>query len=320
MQRIFEVSVELHGEAVAREKEVVIDTTVQEKNIAFPTDTNLYRKIAQQCVKIAGEEGISLRRSYVRTIPKLVYAQRGRNRPGTHKKAVKATRKLKTIAGRLVRELQRKLPVEVLERYQEKLAVFQQVLDQKRLDKDKIYSLHEPHVYCMSKGKAHKKYEYGSKVSIAMTASSGIIVSAMNLEKNQYDGKTLPGVLHDIEEVTGRRPKVAIVDQGYRGKKQIETTEIVSADRLRSKLTPCQKRKTRRRLRRRAAIEPIIGHLKADFRLARNYLKGLIGDHLNVLLAAAAFNIRKWLRKAALFFSFLLWTQSPENEQLKTAA
>jgi IS5 family transposase len=320
MQRIFEVSVKLHGEAATTEKEVVVDTTVQEKNITYPTDTNLYRKIAQQCVKIAGNEGISLRRSYRRTIPKLVFAQRGRNRPGTHKKAIKATGKLKTIAGRLVRELHRKLPVEVLERYQERLSVFQQVLDQKRLDKDKIYSLHERHVYCMSKGKAHKRYEYGSKVSIAMTASSGIIVSAINLEKNQYDGKTLPGVLNDIEDVTGCRPRVAIVDRGYRGRKQIETTEIISADKLRSKLTPYQKRKTRRRLRRRAAIEPIIGHLKADFRLARNYLKGVIGDHMNVLLAAAAFNIRKWLRMAAFFVSFLLRTQNLDNEPYKIAA
>lgn len=319
MKRIFEVSVSLHGKAVAKEKEVVIDTTVQEKNIAYPTDTNLYRKIAQQCVKIAVNEGISLRRSYSRTIPKLVFAQRGRSRPKTHKKAVKATRKLKTIAGRLVRELHRKLPVEVLDRYQEKLALFQQVLDQKRSDKDKIYSLHEPHVYCMSKGKAHKKYEYGSKVSIAITKTSGIIVSAMNLEKNQYDGKTLPDVLDDIKSVTGSAPKVAIVDQGYRGKKRIDDTAIVSADKLKKNLSSYEKRKTKKRLRRRAAIEPIIGHLKSDFRLAVNYLRGVIGDHLNVLLAAAAFNIRKWLRKVALFLSFLLWTLKDKNEHLKIA-
>ena len=179
----------------------------------------------------------------------------------------------------------------------------------------------------MSKGKAHKppgwppgrKYEYGSKVSIAMT--NGIIVSAMNLETNQYDGKTLPDVLNDIEGVTGYRPKVAIVDQGYRGRRRIETTEIISADKLRDHLSQYQKRKMRQPAQAgRAAIEPIIGHLKSDFRLARNYLKGVIGDHLNVLLAAAAFNIRKWLRKAALFVSFLLWTQNHENEQYRIAA
>lgn len=306
IKHIFKISVKLHEETIAREKEVVIDTTVQEKNIAFPTDTNLYRKIAHHCVKIAVNEGLTLRRSYARTIPKLVFAQRGRNRSRTHKKAVKATRKLKTIAGRLVRELHRKLPEEILNKHIEKLDIFQRVLDQKQSDKNKIYSLHEPGVYCMSKGKAHKKYEYGSKVSIAITKTSGIIVSAMNFEKNVFDGKTLPDVLEDIKSVTGRVPKVAIVDQGYRGKKRIADTAIISADKLKKNLSVYQKRKTKKRLRRRAAIEPIIGHLKSDFRLAVNYLKGVIGDYLNVLLASAAFNIKKWMRMTASLILFLL--------------
>ena len=306
IKRIFEISVELHKKAISKEKEVVIDTTVQEKNIAFPTDTNLYRKISQECVKIGVKEGITLRRSYARTIPKLVFAQRGRSRPRTHKKAIKATRKLKTIAGRLVRELHRKLSEEALNKYIEKLDIFQRVLDQKRSDKNKVYSLHEPDVYCMSKGKAHKRYEYGSKVSIAITKTSGIIVSAMNFENNVFDGKTLPAVLEDIKSVTGSVPKVAIVDQGYRGKKHIDDTEIISADKLRKNLSPYQKQKTKKRLRRRASIEPIIGHLKSDFRLAVNYLKGIIGDHLNVLMASAAFNIKKWMRKAASFILLIL--------------
>jgi len=314
IKRIFELSVELHEESISKEKEVVIDTTVQEKNIAYPTDTNLYRKISQACVKIAAEERIILRRSYTRTIPRLIFAQRGRSHPKTHKKAVKATRQLKTIAGRLVRELHRKLPEEALNKYIDKLAVFQRVLDQKRSDKNKIYSLHEPDVYCMSKGKVHKKYEYGSKVSIAITKTSGIIVSAMNFENNVFDGKTLPDVLEDIKSITGMVPEVAIVDQGYRGKKQIDKTAIISADKLRKNLSVYQKRKTKKRLRRRASIEPIIGHLKSDFRLAVNYLKGIIVDHFNVLMASAAFNIKKWMRKTALFLAFSLWTLKYKNE------
>ena len=237
----------------------------------------------------------------------MIFAQRGRNRPRGYKKAIKAQRKLKTIAGRLVREIERKLPVQQQERYAEQLNLFKRVLEQQRSDKNKIYSLHEPHVYCISKGKEHKKYEYGSKVSIAMTKKSSIIVSAMNLEKNVYDGKTLPAVLQDIERHTGKRQEVAIVDQGYRGKQQIEETRIISAKELRKKLSKYEKQKTRKRLRRRAAIEPVISHLKSEFRLARNYLKGVVGDHLNVLMAAAAFNIKKWLNKVAslifLFFS-----------------
>ena len=307
VQRIFKLSVDLHGNKDVAEAEVVVDTTVQEKNITFPTDTKLYRKVAAKCIEIARDENIELRRSYRRTIPKLIFAQRGRNRPRGYKKAIKAQRKLKTIAGRLVREIERKLPVQQQERYAEQLNLFKRVLEQQRSDKNKIYSLHEPHVYCISKGKEHKKYEYGSKVSIAMTKKSAIIVSAMNLEKNVYDGKTLPAVLQDIERHTGKRPEVVIVDQGYRGKQQIEETRIISAKELRKKLSKYEKQKTRKRLRRRAAIEPVISHLKSEFRLARNYLKGVVGDHLNVLMAAAAFNIKKWLNKVAslifLFFS-----------------
>ena len=162
-------------------------------------------------------------------------------------------------------------------------------------------------MYCISKGKEHKKYEFGSKVSIAMTKTSGVIVSAMNIEKNVYDGATLPDVLEDIKNHTGKRPTIAIVDQGYRGKKEVGETQIISAQALRKKLTKYEKHKTRKRLRRRAAIEPVIGHLKSEFKLARNYLKGVIGDHINVLLAAAAYNLRKWLRMASPFILFIFW-------------
>ena len=307
VERIFRLSVELHKKKAREEREVVIDTTVQEKNITYPTDVKQYRKIAEHCLRIAEEEGIELRRSYRRTIPKLLFAQRGRNHPRGHKRAVKAQRKLKTIAGRLVRELIRKAPQEALAAYADQIALFNRVLVQKRGDKNKVYSLHEPHVYCISKGKEHKKYEFGSKVSIAMTKTSGVIVSAMNIEKNVYDGATLPDVLEDIKKHTSKRPTIAIVDQGYRGKKEVGETQIISAQALRKKLTKYEKYKTRKRLRRRAAIEPVIGHLKSEFKLARNYLKGVIGDHINVLLAAAAYNIRKWLRMASPFILFIFW-------------
>ena len=307
LEKIFQISIDLHGEKVSKEQEVVVDTTVQEKNITYPTDTKLARKIAEQCVGIARREGIELRRSDARTISKLVFAQRGRHLPRGKKRANKATRRLKIIAGRLVRELNRKLPPRLKEKYRELLELFQRVLDQKRGDRNKIYSLHEPQVYCMSKGKVHKKYEFGSKVSIGMTKQSGIIVSAINLEQNQYDGKTLPQVLDDVKQRIGRCPRTVIVDQGYRGKKRIGETEIVSADKLKKELTRYEKRKTKKQLRRRAAIEPVIGHLKSDFRLARNYLKGTLGDHLNVLLAATAFNLKKWMNQATNFIlSFFL--------------
>ncbi len=302
MQRILQLSVDLHEDKEVQEQEVVVDTTAQEKNITYPTDTKLHKKIVQHCVNIAKETGIQLRRSYKRTIPKLICAQRGRNHPRGHKKAIKAAKKLKTIAGRLVREIGRKMPEHMDDYYSDHLTLYKRVLAQKRGDTNKIYSLHEPHVYCMSKGKAHKKYEYGSKVSIAMTKTSGIIVSALNFEQNIYDGKTLSDVLEDIEKVTDKRPKTAIVDLGYQGRRTINGTQVITSRELRKSQSKYQRRKTRQRLRRRAAIEPVIGHLKSDFKLARNYLRGVVGDHINVLLAATAFNIRKWLRKTAFLF------------------
>jgi len=175
-------------------------------------------------------------------------------------------------------------------------------------DKNKIYSLHEPGTYCVAKGKVHKKYEFGSKVSIGMTQESAIIVSAINFEENQYDAKTLPQVLEDVEKRMGRCPSTVIVDQGYRGRKKIGETEVVSADKLKQELTRYEKRKTKKQLRRRAGIEPVMGHLKSDFRLARNYLKGALGDHLNVLLAATAFNLKKWMNRATNFILFFFWT------------
>ena len=298
LEHIFQVSIDIQNPKAVQEKEVVVDSTVQEKNITFPTDTKLYRKIAEHCLKIAEQEGVPLRRSYRRTIPKLLFAQRGRNHPRGHKKANKATAKLKTIAGRLVRELERKLGHDNLAACREQLTLYKRALGQKRSDKNKIYSLHEPHIYCISKGKAHKRYEFGSKASFAMTKTGGVIVGALNHEKNLYDGKTLPAVLKEIAVRTGLDPATVIVDQGYRGRKKIGATEVVSADRYKQKLTPYERRKLKKQLRRRAAIEPLIGHLKSDFRLARNYLKGTIGDQMNVLLAATAYNLAKWMRES----------------------
>ena len=165
VKKILKLSIDLHGKD-AREKEVVIDTTVQEKNISFPTDVKLHRKIASECVRIAKEEGIELCQSYTRTVKRLVYLQRGRNYIRTKKTALKAAKHLKTISGRLLREIHRKLPAENVAEYEKKLRIFEKVLAQQRDSKKKIYSIHEPHVYCIAKGKDHKKYEFGSKVSI----------------------------------------------------------------------------------------------------------------------------------------------------------
>ena len=224
-------------------------------------------------------------------------AQRFRNHPKNRKKALSAQRKLKTIAGRLVRELERKLPAASLLSYAQDIEIYKRILSQEKNSKDKIYSIHEPQVYCISKGKDHKKYEFGSKSSIVMTKNSGIIVGAVSFSKNMYDGHTLPEALKQSEELVGRRAKVAICDRGYRGKRIIDGTSIEIPRKPLKRASAYEKRKARERFRKRAGIEPVIGHLKSDFRLLRNYLKGTVGDSINLMLAAAAYNFKKLMRQ-----------------------
>lgn len=304
VKKILKVSIDLHGRK-ARELEVLVDTTVQEKNITFPTDTKLYKRVIDHCVDIAGKERITLRQSYKRTTKKLMLAQRFRNHPKNRKKALAAQRKLKTIAGRLIRELERKLPAASLSKYANEINIYQRILNQKKNSTHKIYSIHEPQVYCISKGKDHKKYEFGSKASIVMTKNSGIIVGAVSFSQNTYDGHTLPEALMQSADLVGRRAKVAICDRGYRGKSSIDGTKIEIPKKPKKRASAYEKRKARKRFRRRACIEPIIGHLKSDYRLLRNYLKGSVGDSINLMLAAAAYNFKKLMRQLLDYLRFV---------------
>jgi IS5 family transposase len=217
------------------------------------------------------------------------------------KQAQRATRRLKTIAGRLVRELGRKLSTAALEKHQSDLALYRRALAQKRNDHDKIYSLHEPHIYCVAQGKEHKKDEFGPKASVVLTKTGGIIVGAVAHDQNLYDGHTLPEVLQQTEALTGSGPQVAIVDRGYRGTPQIGETEVLVPGPKPKDQTSRQTRTMRSRFRRRCSIEPVIGHLKSDCRQARNHRKGFAGDARNLLLAAAAWNFNKWLKPCRLF-------------------
>jgi transposase, IS5 family len=295
-EKILKASIDLYCSKEVKENEVLIDTTVQEKNITYPTDTKLHKRIIERCRKITGEEGIILRQSYQRVLKQLMIDQRFRSHPKRRKKANAAARKIKTIAGRMTRELERGMNLEQKEKYEEILLIFNQILSQERDSKDKIYSIHEPHVKCIAKGKEAKKYEYGNKVSIAKTRRSGIIVGALSFLENVYDGATLKPQLDQIEKVTGgHKPKTGIVDRGYRGRKWVNDTQIVIPGKLPASATNYRKQKIRKQFRARAGIEPIIGHLKHDHRMNRNYLSGYQGDTVNVLLAAAGFNMRKML-------------------------
>jgi Transposase DDE domain./Transposase domain (DUF772). len=296
IERIFRMSVELQGKDGKQDK-LCIDTTVQEKNITYPTDTKLQVRIIDKCRKLANVYHLKLRQSYTRTVKSCLLLQRFRNHPRNRKKAMAAARKIKTIAWRLVRELERLLPAGIV---QDQLALFKQVLSQKKKDKNKIYSLHEPEVSCIAKGKEHKPYEFGSKVSFGITRTTNVIVSVATFKGNPYDGDTLEETLQVHKRITGIQAKEASVDRGYRGRKEIEGVQIITPKPLPAGATDYQKRKMRMRFRRRAAIEPIFGHTKKDYRMERNYLKGFVGDIKNALLAAMAFNIRRWIRKILL--------------------
>lgn len=293
IELIFKESIRVNGKD-GGEREATTDTTVQEKNITYPTDNKLHRKIIKKCIAIADKEDIELRQSYTRTVKKLLMEQRFRNHPKNKGRARKADRKVKTIAGRLVRELERKLAPSV---HQDTLLLFQKVLAQKKTDSNKIYSLHEPHTQCMSKGKEHKKYEFGSKVSIITTKKTGVIIGAINIEKNVHDSKTLQPALEQQQRLTGITLKNNFVDRGYRGVKEVLGTAIIIPDRPGKQRTAYQKQKLRNGFRRRAAIEPKIGHLKQDHRLSRNFYKGIKGDNINIMLAAAAMNFKRIMNK-----------------------
>lgn len=298
---------------------VNVDTTVQEKAIAFPTDARLYQKMRVALIRKAKQLHIPLRQSY-RFIGKKTLFWQGRYAHARQmKRAAKMTRKLKTILGRVVRDIgrkARKIKGQIADGpLGELLALAHRLLAQTRTSKNKIYSIHAPEVECIAKGKAHKRYEFGCKSSVATTSKNNWIVGAHALHGNPYDGHTLEGAIAQVERLTKKTPDDVIVDKGYQGHgyKGSATVHVVRTIPKRAT------RAVRRMLKRRAAIEPTIGHLKSDNRLSRNHLTGKTGDQINTLLAAAGYNLRKLLRWVvfSLFFGLIEWLQTVT--QLRTA-
>lgn len=294
MELIFKVSVQLHGSS-AEEKQVLIDTTVQEKNITYPTDGKLAIKMIHHLHKIGKKEQLNLRRTFVKEIKEHRINLRFFKHPKKIKKARASIKRLRTIVGILIRDISRILQPEQLVNYQEKFDLFDKVRNQQIKDSNKVLSLHETHVYAITKGKDHKKYEYGTKASIVATKDSGVIVGVASHSKNEHDSKTLEVALRSANQTRTTLIKEAICDRGYRGIKEVLGTTICIPGTPLKRDSEYQKQNKREKFKRRAAIEPIIGHLKSDFRLARNYLKGFIGDQINLLLAATAWNLKKWI-------------------------
>lgn len=310
LEGLLAATVKLHKGA-EKEKEVQVDSTAQEKNITFPTDAKLRKRVIDKCNKIAKAEKVDQRQSYKRVSKQLLRDSYFGHHPRRRKKALAARRKLATIAGRLIRELERALPEDRLEQYREKLDLYRQVIRQKKNDSNKIYSLHEPQVSCIAKGKAHKPYEFGSKAVLVKGAKTGVITAACNFQGNPHDSKTLERTLAQSGRIrakaAGKRPGTAVTDRGFRGKRQVGETQIAIPDTNTRNRTDYQKRKARKRFRARAGIEPVIGHVKHDHRLIRNFLKGCVGDDNNPLLAAVGFNLKKRFNR--IIEEIAIWLQ-----------
>ena len=297
MEKIFRQSIDVFGEeAIQKEvKEVRVDTTVQAKNITYPTDRKLYEKTIEHCKRIAKAEDIKLKRTYTREIRKLRYQLRFARKPKNFKKLMRVQGKLHRIAAKIYQDLVTQMNPIPKEKYYDTLTILYRVLIQQRDDTDKVYSIHEPDVNCIAKGKEHMPYEFGNKSSFAYTRKNGIIVGAMAFEDNLYDGHTLEPQLDQVKAFTGGKIRKAIVDRGYKGNDKIGITEVVMPT-PKKKESYYMRKQRELRCRSRAGIEGLISHLKLDHRMLRNYLKGTQGDHINTLLAAAAYNMMKWMR------------------------
>jgi IS5 family transposase len=279
-------------------KRITVDTTVQEKAVSFPTDSKLLNRSRVRLVKLCREHGVVLRQSYVRKGPQALFKANRYAHARQYRRMRSRVKKLRTYLGRVVRDIERKIANQAEKQalFAAELGLAKRLLAQQKKDKNKLYSLHAPEVECISKGKAHKRYEFGVKASIATTNKSNFVVGGMALPGNPYDGHTLTKALEQVRRMTGSVIEEAFVDRGYRGHGETHTTVFIAGQKrgIKTERLKCS-------LKRREAIEPVIGHLKSDGLLGRNYLKGSEGDQMNVMLSCAGHNLRLILRQLRIF-------------------
>ena len=290
LKATIEAAVSMKAIRPAQVQHVNVDTTVQTKAIRYPTDSRLYDRARERLVAQARKQGMSIKQSYARVGRYLVMKASRYAHARQMRRSRACTRKLRTNLGRVIREVERQGVPESMHRV---LAVAKRLHGQKRSDHQKVYSVHEPQTVCIAKGKAGRKYEFGQKVSVAVTSKGGWVVGAMCMPGNPYDGHTLQRQLEQMDRIYNKKVPVQTVhvDRGYRGHDyQGDKTVLVDRGRRGETL-----KRVWRWMKRRAAVEPTIGHLKSDHRLERNQLRGALGDALNALLAAAAMNFAKLL-------------------------
>jgi IS5 family transposase len=291
---------------------IIVDTTVQPKNVMFPTDARLLNRAREILVRLAKGAGIRLRQSYARVGKFALIKHQRYAHAKQFKRANRSLRTLRTYLGRIIRDIARKVEgnAAVLSVLSESalgrmLALARRVLDQKQHQRGpKVYSLHAPEVECIGKGKAHRPYEFGVKVSVATTlahAKGGQFVTHVKaLPGNPYDGHTLATVIPEMEALVGNIIERILADKGYRGHNAPPDYKFrVFTSGQKRRMTP----KIKRELRRRSAVEPVIGHLKSEHRMGRNYLWHREGDATNAVLAAVGYNFRRLIR----WLRLLLW-------------
>jgi transposase, IS5 family len=306
MERLLQETIKIGlkaGVVTAKDlKRVNVDTTVQEKAIRFPTDTQLCHKAREELLKTADHYDVEVRQSYVRKSKQAVFLANKYMAARQMRRGRKQIRKVRNYLGRGMRDIERASAKDpsLAPIFKDDLAKARTIYEQaaNRQAPNKIYSWHAPEVECIAKGKAHKKYEFGCKASIASTSASNFIVGAMAHHGRPYDGHTLKTVIKQITRLTGVKPDEGHVDLGYRGhgirKKDVE----IILSRQKRGITPAK----RKRQKRRNAIEPVIGHCKNDRKVGpRNWLRGQSGDHINALSMAIGFNLRKILRWLFLY-------------------
>jgi transposase, IS5 family len=303
LQESLSVAVKTGAMKPSDTRRVIVDTTVEPKNVTFPTDAKLINRAREKLVKLAKRLGVDLRQSYVR-VGKLALIKHQRYAHAKQfKRANRALRKLKTYLGRTIRDITRKIAGEggLKALFAKLLHLAGRVLDQNRYQRGpKVYSLHAPEVECIGKGKPHRPYEFGVKVSVATTLkrSKGgqFALHAKALPGNPYDGHTLQTIIPAIETATGAELERILADAGYKGHNAPSSHKFrVYTSGQKRRMTPSIKRE----MRRRTAVEPVIGHIKNEHRMGRNFLFHSSGDAINAVLAAVGYNFRlllNWLR------------------------
>src|SRR6201986_1007094 len=290
---------------------VVVDTTVQEKAIAHPTDARLIHRAIEKLVDLAKREGVELRQSYLRVAKHAAIMVGRYTHAHQFKRARRQLKFLRTRLGRIIRDIRRKIEGDpaLEDRFGPLLDLAHRGRHQEQRQRGpKVYSLHAPEVECIGKGKARAPYEFGCKVSIATPATKPkggqFVLHAKALHGNPFDGHTRGPVITELEPLTGVEPRRIHVDKGYRGHNHKERFKVWISGQVR-RVTKA----IRREMRRRAAIEPVIGHLKQDHRMGRNYLTGRDGDRINAVLAAAGYNfslLLRWFEELLRVLSLIL--------------